>query len=40
VGEPTPDLKITELTLLYTARLSRLTNNPASANKNNTRATK
>jgi len=41
VGNPSPDLKITKLTLLYAAkseiyrstRLSRLTNNPASANK-------
>jgi len=31
-GEPTPDLKRTELTLLYAARLTRLTNNPASTN--------
>jgi len=30
VGEPTPELKRTELTLLYAARLTRLTNNPAS----------
>jgi len=29
-GEPTPDLKRTELTLLYAARLTRLTNNPVS----------
>jgi len=31
-GEPTPDLKRIELTLLYAARLSRLTNNPTSTN--------
>jgi len=31
-GDPTPDLKRTELTLLYVARLSRITNNPALAN--------
>jgi len=31
--EPTPDLKRTELILLYAARLFRLVNNPASANK-------
>jgi hypothetical protein len=29
-GEPTPNLKRTELTLLYAGRLSRLTNNLAS----------
>ncbi|XP_026819514.1 uncharacterized protein LOC113558217 [Rhopalosiphum maidis] len=31
-GEPTPDLKRRELKLLYAARLTRLTNNPASTN--------
>jgi len=32
-GEPTPDLKRTELTLInYAARLTRLINNPASTN--------
>jgi hypothetical protein len=31
-GEPTPDLKRRELTLIYAARLTRLTNNPASTN--------
>lgn len=32
-GEPTSDLKRTELALLYAARLSRQTNNPTSTNK-------
>ncbi|KAL4088962.1 hypothetical protein QTP88_024040 [Uroleucon formosanum] len=32
-GEPTPDLKRTESIILYAARLSRLANNPATANK-------